>query len=53
MIHSLLSTEYIIQIKLVHQKGAKIDDVTGLSPNHVLSSNNGNNYYLNTNFENV
>ena len=28
--------------KLVDQKGSKIDDVMGLSLNHVFSSNNGN-----------
>ena len=37
--------------KLVDQKGAKIDDVFGLSPNHVSSTNNGNKYYISMNFK--
>ena len=36
--------DIFLKSKLVHQKGAKIDDVFGLSPNHVLSSTNGNKY---------
>ena len=31
--------------KLVNYKGSKIDDVMGLSANHVFSSNNGHKYY--------
>ena len=37
--------------KLVDQKDAKIDDVFGLSPNHVLSTNNGNKYYISVTFK--
>ena len=32
-------------------KVSKIDDVIGLSPNHVFSSNNGHKYYISMNFK--
>ena len=34
-----------LKLKLVDRKGAKIDDVFGLSPNHVSSANIGNKHY--------
>ena len=43
--------DVFIKSKLVDRKGAKIDDVFGLSPNHVSSTNNGNKYYIDTNLE--
>ena len=43
--------DIFLKSKLVNQKGAKIDDVFGLSPNHVLSPNNGNKYYISMNFK--
>ena len=40
-----------LKSKLVDQKRAKMDDVFGLSPNHVLSSNNGHKYHISSNLE--
>ena len=37
--------------KLFDWKVPKIDDVMGLSPNHVFSSNNGHKYYICINFK--
>ena len=42
--------DVFLKSKLIDHKGAKIDDVFGLSPNHVSSTNNGNKYYINMNF---
>ena len=36
--------DVFLKSNLVDHKGAKIDDVFGLSPNHVSSTNNGNKY---------
>ena len=33
------------------RKFPKIDDVTGLSPNHVFSSKNGHKYYISMNLK--
>ena len=51
-LHSLvvIVQDVFLKSKLVDHKGAKIDDVFGLSPNHVSSTNNGNNYYISMNF---
>ena len=38
--------DLFLKTKLVERKGAKINDVFRLSPNHVLSYNSGNNYYI-------
>ena len=38
--------------ELTRIKGSKTDDVMGLSPNHIFSSNNCNNYYINMYFLN-
>ena len=43
--------DVFLKSKLVGQKSAKIDDVFGLSPNHVSSTNNGNKYYIIMNFK--
>ena len=40
-----------LKSKLVDHKDATIDDVFGLSPNHVSSTNNGNKYYISMNFK--
>ena len=40
-----------LKSKSVDQKGAKIDDVFGLSPNHVSSTSNSNKYYIIMNFK--
>ena len=37
--------DVFLKSKLVDHKGAKIDDIFGLSPNQVSSTNNGNKYY--------
>ena len=42
--------DVLLKSKLVDYKGAKIEDVFGLSPNHVSSTNNGNKYYICMNF---
>ena len=42
--------DVFLKSKLVNHKGAKIDDVFGLSPNHVSTTNNGNKYYISMNF---
>ena len=44
-----ISKIHILSLKLTHQKGAKIDDVTGEPRNHVFLSYNGNNYYIRMN----
>ena len=41
---------YYKKSKLGDYKVSKINDVMGLSPNHVFSSKNGNNYYISMNF---
>ena len=51
MILSLISTNCVIQIKLGDYKVSKINDVMGLSPNHVFSSKNGNIYYISMNLK--
>ena len=38
--------DVVLKLKLVDHKGAKIDDVFGLSPDHVSSTNSGNKYYI-------
>ena len=43
--------DVFLKSKLVDHKGAKIDDVFRLSPNHVSSSNNDTMYYISMNFE--
>ena len=43
--------DVFLKSKLVNHKGAKIDDVFGLSPNHVSTTNNGNKYYISMNFK--
>ena len=40
-----------MKTKLINRKDAKVDDVLGLSPIHILSYNNGNTYYINANFK--
>ena len=42
--------DVFLKSKLGDYKGAKIDDVFGLSPNHVSSINNNNKYYISMNF---
>ena len=42
--------DVFLKAKLDDHKGAKIDDVFRLSPNHVSSTNNGNKYYISMNF---
>ena len=43
--------DVFLKSKLVDHKGAKIDDVFGLFPNHVSSTNNSNKYYISMNFK--
>ena len=43
--------ELFLKSKLDDQKGAKIHDVFGLSPNHLSSTNSGNKYYISMNFK--
>ena len=43
--------DVFLKSKLVNHKGAKIDDVFGLPPNHVSSTNNGNKYFISMNFQ--
>ena len=47
----IIVQDVFLKSKLVDQKGAKIDDIFGLSPNHISSTNNGNKYYRSMNFE--
>ena len=47
----IIVQDVFLKSKLVDHKGAKIDDVFGLSPNHVSSTNNGNKYYISMNFQ--
>ena len=47
----LLLQDVFLKSKLVDKKGSKIDDVFGLYPNHVSSTNNGNKYYIIMNFK--
>ena len=42
---------YYTKSKLSDLKVSKIIDVMGLSPNHIFSSKNGNNYYISMNFK--
>ena len=42
---------YYINQNLGDLKVSKINDVMRLSPNHVFSSKNGNNYYISMNFK--
>ena len=42
----IIVQDVFLKSKLVDQKGAKIDDVFGLSPNHVSLTNNGNKHYI-------
>ena len=42
--------DVFLRSKLVDHKGEKIDDVFGLSLNHVSLTNNGNKYYISMNF---
>ena len=51
MIISLLSTKCIIEIKIRWLESFEINDVMGLSPNHVFSPINGNNYYISMNLK--
>ena len=44
--------DVFLKSKLVDHKCDKVDDVFGLSPNHVSSTNNGNKYYISMNFQN-
>ena len=46
----IIVQDVFLKSKLIDQKGAKIDDVYGLSPNHVSSTNNGNKYYISMSF---
>ena len=43
--------DIFLKSKLADQKGAKIDDVFGLSPNHDSSTKNGNKYYISMDFK--
>ena len=47
----IIYKKYFLNKKIIDRKDAKINDVSGLSPNHVLSSNNGKKDYINTNLE--
>ena len=45
-----MENEYLVNIYNMYYT-SQINDVMGLSPNHVFSSKNGNNYYINMNFK--
>ena len=51
MIISLISSKFIIQIKLGDYKVSKINEIMGLSSNHVFLSKNDNNYYISMNLK--
>ena len=46
----IIVQDVFLKSKLVDHKGEKIDDVFGLSPNHVSATNNGNKHYISMNF---